>query len=63
MLKKISEDYSREDKIAIVDILDQQKELQNQFFYEKSITSEEYGEQMNELNNQILEIANKYNAN
>ena len=60
-LKKISSEYSREDKVAIVNILDQQKELHNQFFYEKSISSEEYGEAMNELNNQILEISNKYN--
>ena len=63
MLKKISSEYSREDKIAIVDILEQQKELQRLFFEDESITSEIYGEKMNELNNQILEIAEKYNAN
>lgn len=61
MLKKISSEYSKEDKLALVEILDQQKELHNQYFLQKSITSEEYGEQMNNLNNQITEIAKKYN--
>ena len=62
-LKKISEQYSQEDKVKIADIFIQQSELHDAFFYEKSISSEEYGEAMDKLNNQIMEIAKEYNAN
>ena len=62
-LKKISDQYSQEDKAEIAEIFLQQRDLQDAFFYEKTISSEEYAEEMNKLNNQIMEIAKEYNAN
>lgn len=60
-LKKISEVYSHEDRVAVLQLVDQQSELHRQYFNLETLSSDEYKEKMNELNNQILEITTKYN--
>ena len=60
-LKKITEVYSQEDRVAVLLLIKEQEELHKQFFKLETISSEDYKEQMNELNNQILEITTKYN--
>ena len=60
-LKKINNEFSYEDKSKF--FFGKQSELHKQFFNLETLSSEDYKEQMNELNNQILEITTKYNAN
>ena len=60
-LKKINNEFSYEDKSKILFIMEKQSELHKQFFNLETLSSDDYKEQMNELNNQILEITTKYN--
>ena len=62
-LKKIIEDVPDEDRREIVDLLNAQDQLKEDYLADFSImTLDEYNEQMNEINNQLLEIR-KRNAN
>ncbi len=60
-LKKINNEFSYEDKSKILSLMEQQSELHKQYFNLETLSSEDYKQQMNELNNQILEITTKYN--